>query len=194
LASHGHFHPGKRKRRRRQLIARTRPSRNQPCRQSLQGGSTEDGDSRRHRDLLRTNIGKQYSSGSPLQRIESKTIRGFRSSGAGSLSRDSSDFSARRIAQPQTRRLLAADLAPSYSLRATVNVEHQLPHNIKLNVGYSHSQTLRTQRTVNIMRRWRVRTIPPGQRAACARWEMPRGTCSRLYRAGDRHTTRSTWD
>ena len=54
------------------------------------------------------------------------------------------------FAQPQTRRLLAADLAPSYSLRATINVEHQLPHNIKLNVGYSHSQTLRTQRTVNI--------------------------------------------
>jgi hypothetical protein len=54
------------------------------------------------------------------------------------------------FAQPQTRRFLAADLAPSYSLRASVNVEHQLPYKLKLNVGYSHSQTLRAMRTVNI--------------------------------------------
>ena len=54
------------------------------------------------------------------------------------------------FAQPQTRRLLARDLAPLYSLRASVGVEHQLPHNLKLNLYYSRGQTSRSMRTVNI--------------------------------------------
>ncbi|HMJ26181.1 MAG TPA: TonB-dependent receptor [Pyrinomonadaceae bacterium] len=54
------------------------------------------------------------------------------------------------FAQPQTRRLLAADLAPTTSLRASVNLEHQLPYNLKLNVGYYHGETRRAMRTVNI--------------------------------------------
>jgi Carboxypeptidase regulatory-like domain/TonB dependent receptor len=53
-------------------------------------------------------------------------------------------------AQPQNRRVIAADLAPSYSLRSTIGIERQLPHNVRLSLTYSHSHTLRTQRTVNI--------------------------------------------
>jgi hypothetical protein len=54
------------------------------------------------------------------------------------------------FAQPQTRRLIGADLAPNYSLRASVSVEHQLPHKLRLNINYSHNQTLRTMRSLNI--------------------------------------------
>lgn len=54
------------------------------------------------------------------------------------------------FAQPQTRRLLAADLAPSASLRASINLERQLPYKLKLNVGYTYGLTRRINRTLNI--------------------------------------------
>jgi len=54
------------------------------------------------------------------------------------------------FAQPQTRRLLSRDLAPNCSLRASVSVEHQLPHKLRLNLNYSHNQTLRIMRSLNI--------------------------------------------
>jgi hypothetical protein len=54
------------------------------------------------------------------------------------------------FAQPQTRRFLAADLAPAYSFRGSVSLDHQLTRDLKLNLNYSHAQTIRTQRTVNI--------------------------------------------
>jgi hypothetical protein len=54
------------------------------------------------------------------------------------------------FAQPQTRRLLAADLAPNSSLRASINVEHELPYKLRLNVGYSYARTYRAGRTLNI--------------------------------------------
>jgi carboxypeptidase family protein len=54
------------------------------------------------------------------------------------------------FAQPQTRRLLAADLAPAAALRASVNLEHELPRKIKLNINYSYGHSLRVMRTVNI--------------------------------------------
>lgn len=54
------------------------------------------------------------------------------------------------FAQPQTRRLLAADLAPNTSLRASINVEHQLPYKLRLNLGYSHGRTYHAGRTLNI--------------------------------------------
>jgi hypothetical protein len=54
------------------------------------------------------------------------------------------------FSQPQTRRFLAPDLAPAYSLRGSVSLEHQLSRDLKLEINYSHAQTIRTQRTVNI--------------------------------------------
>jgi hypothetical protein len=54
------------------------------------------------------------------------------------------------FAQPQTRRVIGSDLAPSYSLRSSISVEHQLPYNLKLSINYSHADSLRTLRTVNI--------------------------------------------
>ncbi len=54
------------------------------------------------------------------------------------------------FAQPQTRRLISSDLAPNYSLRASVSLEHQLPHKLRLNINYSHNQTRRIMRSVNI--------------------------------------------
>ena len=54
------------------------------------------------------------------------------------------------FAQPQTRRLLGLNLAPPLSLRASFTVERQLPHGMRLTLGYSHSHTLRSGRTVNI--------------------------------------------
>ena len=54
------------------------------------------------------------------------------------------------FAQPQTRRFLAPDLAPAYSFRGSVSLEHQLSRDLKLEINYSHAQTIRTQRTVNI--------------------------------------------
>lgn len=54
------------------------------------------------------------------------------------------------FAQPQTRRLLGLNLAPQLSLRASFTVERQLPHGMRLTLGYTHAHTLRTGRTVNI--------------------------------------------
>jgi hypothetical protein len=54
------------------------------------------------------------------------------------------------FALPQTRRFLAADLAPAYSFRGSISIEHQLTRDLKLEINYSHAQTIRTQRTVNI--------------------------------------------
>jgi hypothetical protein len=54
------------------------------------------------------------------------------------------------FAQPQTRRFLAPDLAPPYSFRGSVSIEHQLTRDLKLEINYSHAQSIRTQRTVNI--------------------------------------------
>lgn len=54
------------------------------------------------------------------------------------------------FALPQTRRLLAADLAPSYSFRGSVSIERLLPRNLKLQINYSHAHSIRNQRTVNI--------------------------------------------
>lgn len=54
------------------------------------------------------------------------------------------------FAQPQTRRLLSDELAPNYSLRTSVGVEHQVSRNFRFEVIYSHSRTLRNLRTVNI--------------------------------------------
>jgi len=54
------------------------------------------------------------------------------------------------FALPQTRQFLATDLAPSYSFRSSVSIEHQLPYKLKLNINYSHVQSIRNQRTLNI--------------------------------------------
>jgi len=54
------------------------------------------------------------------------------------------------FAQPQTRRVLSPHLAPPYSLRGSVSLEHQLPYNLKLSLTYSHYRTLRNLRSTNI--------------------------------------------
>jgi len=54
------------------------------------------------------------------------------------------------FAQPQNRRLLAPDLASSYSLRGSLSVERLLPHHLRLTLNYAHSHSLRSLRTVNI--------------------------------------------
>jgi Carboxypeptidase regulatory-like domain/TonB dependent receptor-like, beta-barrel len=54
------------------------------------------------------------------------------------------------FAQPQTRRFLSSDLGTLYSLRTSLSVDQQLSKTFKLNVSYSHGQTLRAMRTVNI--------------------------------------------
>jgi len=54
------------------------------------------------------------------------------------------------FAQPQTRRFIGPDLAPGYSFRSSLSVEHQFPHNLKLTLNYTHAESLRTLRTVNI--------------------------------------------
>ena len=54
------------------------------------------------------------------------------------------------FAQPQTRRLLGPNLDPNLSLRTSVSVERLLPYKVRLSINYSHAQTLRTIRTVNI--------------------------------------------
>jgi hypothetical protein len=54
------------------------------------------------------------------------------------------------FAQPQTRRLIGADLAPSMSLRSSISIERELPRKVKLTFTYSHYNTWRTTRTVNI--------------------------------------------
>ncbi len=52
--------------------------------------------------------------------------------------------------QPQTRRLLGSELDPGLSLRSSVSVERQLTKTLRVSINYSHSQTLRAIRTVNI--------------------------------------------
>ncbi|MEA2205650.1 MAG: hypothetical protein QOE77_2426 [Blastocatellia bacterium] len=54
------------------------------------------------------------------------------------------------FAQPQTRRVLNPELAPSLSLRGSVSLEQQLPYHLKLSVTYSHYRTLRNLRSTNI--------------------------------------------
>ena len=54
------------------------------------------------------------------------------------------------FAQPQTRRLISSHLAPGYSLRSSLSLEHQVSKNFRFTVTYSHGQTLRALRTVNI--------------------------------------------
>jgi hypothetical protein len=54
------------------------------------------------------------------------------------------------FAQPQTRRLLAPDLATAYWFRGSASLEHQLTRDLKLEINYSHTQAIRTQRTVNV--------------------------------------------
>ncbi|MDQ6653324.1 MAG: TonB-dependent receptor, partial [Acidobacteriota bacterium] len=54
------------------------------------------------------------------------------------------------FAQPQTRWFVGPNLAPGYSLRSSFSLEHQLPRNFRFELTYSHSQTLRALRTVNI--------------------------------------------
>ena len=54
------------------------------------------------------------------------------------------------FAQPQTRYLLAPDLATAYSFRGSASIEHQLTRDLKLDINYTHARQIRTQRTVNI--------------------------------------------
>lgn len=54
------------------------------------------------------------------------------------------------FAQPQSRRRLALQLAPSASFRSTVTVERQLPYGLKLSLGYQHSHTWRSARSTNV--------------------------------------------
>jgi hypothetical protein len=54
------------------------------------------------------------------------------------------------FALPQTRRVISPSLDPAYSLRASFSVERQLPGGVKASLSYSHSHSLRTQRTVNV--------------------------------------------
>jgi Carboxypeptidase regulatory-like domain/TonB dependent receptor len=54
------------------------------------------------------------------------------------------------LAQPETRRFLRSDLAPGYSLRSSVSLEHQVSKDFRFGITYSHAQTLRALRTVNI--------------------------------------------
>jgi hypothetical protein len=54
------------------------------------------------------------------------------------------------FAQPQTRRFLRSDVAPGYSLRSSVSLEHQVSKDFRFGITYSHAETLRALRTVNI--------------------------------------------
>jgi hypothetical protein len=54
------------------------------------------------------------------------------------------------VAQPQTRRFLNPDLAPSYSFRGSASLEHQLPYKLRLTLNYSYGRTLRNLRSMNI--------------------------------------------
>jgi len=54
------------------------------------------------------------------------------------------------FSQPQVRRVLSDELAPSRSLRFMFTGERQLPHGIRISFSYTHSRTQRTQRVVNI--------------------------------------------
>ena len=54
------------------------------------------------------------------------------------------------FAQPQTRRVISANLAPNYSLRGSLSIERQVSKNLKLSLNYSYGRSLRTMRTVNV--------------------------------------------
>jgi hypothetical protein len=54
------------------------------------------------------------------------------------------------FAQPQTRRFLGSDIAPGYSLRSSLSVEHQVSKTFRFGITYSHAETSRILRTVNI--------------------------------------------
>jgi hypothetical protein len=54
------------------------------------------------------------------------------------------------FSQPQTRRVVDDELAPSRSLRFLFTVERLLPMNIRFSATYAHSRTSDTLRTVNI--------------------------------------------
>jgi len=51
---------------------------------------------------------------------------------------------------PQSRRVLDSDVAPDLIFRANVGVEHQFSKTLNFQLGYSHSEVRRAQRTLNI--------------------------------------------
>jgi hypothetical protein len=51
---------------------------------------------------------------------------------------------------PQSRRVLDSDVAPDLIFRANIGVEHQLSKTLSFQIGYSHTETRRNQRTLNI--------------------------------------------
>lgn len=51
---------------------------------------------------------------------------------------------------PQSTRVLDSNVAPDLIFRANVGVEHQLSKTLSFQIGYSHSETRRNQRTLNI--------------------------------------------
>lgn len=51
---------------------------------------------------------------------------------------------------PQTRRILSSDVAPDLSLRSNIGVERIISKSLSIQFGYSHSESRRSQRTVNI--------------------------------------------
>jgi carboxypeptidase family protein/TonB-dependent receptor-like protein len=51
---------------------------------------------------------------------------------------------------PQSRRVLDSDVAPDLIFRANIGIEHQLFKTLSFQIGYSHSETRRNQRTLNI--------------------------------------------
>jgi Carboxypeptidase regulatory-like domain/TonB dependent receptor len=54
------------------------------------------------------------------------------------------------FAQPQTRRAVAPYLDPSHSIRFSLSVERQLPHNLKVTLGFNHSRLSHSLRVVNV--------------------------------------------
>jgi len=54
------------------------------------------------------------------------------------------------FAQPQTRRAISSNLAPSYSVRGSLSIERQVLKDLKLSLSYSYGRSLRTLRTVNV--------------------------------------------
>ncbi len=51
---------------------------------------------------------------------------------------------------PQTRRFIASDLTPGTSLRASLSIARQLNRDLRVTVGYTHTNISHTLRTVNI--------------------------------------------
>ncbi len=54
------------------------------------------------------------------------------------------------FAVPQSRRVLDSDVAPDLIFRANIGIEHQLSKTLSFQIGYSHTETRRNQRTLNI--------------------------------------------